>query len=263
MKISFSEFLNLVIKTNHLNCSTKLKSYKILYFKSGSGQIMICSSVYKFSAGMYAVVPPYEIYQDIVTSETEELICELTVEPEVKELPVGVYCDSDNSILKQFEKILHEYRGRENYQKEFLDLLSAELYYLILRSYKKSNKNTTSIQDIVQYMDQYFYEDIKVENLAKKAGYTCRHFRNLFIEKTGLPPSEYLLTKRLECSKRLLSTTSLSIIEISQSCGFSSASQFAMLFRRCNRMAPSEFRNHMAACGSISANPCQKSPHIV
>jgi AraC-like DNA-binding protein len=99
----------------------------------------------------------------------------------------------------------------------------------------------------VNYIDEYFYEDIKIETLAKKTGYTCRHFRNLFAKKTGMPPSEYLLKKRIEGSKRLLLTTSQSIVEISLSCGFSSASQFAMLFKRYTQMTPSNFRHGLTA----------------
>lgn len=243
MKISFREFVNFVITSNHSNYPIMLRSYKIIYFKSGGGQLMINSSIYKFTAGMYAVIPPNEIYQNIVTDETEEMICEFMAEEDTNALQSGIYYDIGSSVIKQFEKILHEYRSRENYKKEFLDLFCAELYYLILRNFKKSLKNTTTIQDIIQYINDYFYDDIKIEDLAKKAGYTCRHFRSLFTEKTGLPPSKYLLKMRVDCSKRLLMTTSQSIIEISQTCGFSSASQFAMLFRRCTRMTPSDFRN--------------------
>lgn len=242
MKISFREFLNLVIKSNHSYDPITLRSYKVIYFKSGSGQLMINSTVYRFVAGMYAVIPPDQIYQGIVTTETEEMICELAAEA-VDELFSGIYYDTDGSVHKQFEKILHEYRTRENYHQEFLDLFSAELYYLILRNSTKSLKCTTSIQDITKYIDENFYDNIKIENLAKKAGYTCRHFRSLFTEKTGLPPSEYLLKKRLDCSKTLLMTTSQSIIEISHCCGFSSASQFSLLFKRWTGMTPSEFRN--------------------
>lgn len=242
MKISFREFLNLVIKSNHSYDPIILRSYKVIYFKSGSGQLMINSTVYRFAAGMYAVIPPDQIYQGIVTTETEEMICELAAEA-VDELFSGIYYDTDDSVHKQFEKILHEYRTRENYHQEFLDLFSAELYYLILRNSTKSLKCTTSIQDITKYMDENFCENIKIENLAKKAGYTCRHFRSLFTERTGLPPLEYLLKKRLDCSKTLLMTTSQSMIEISQCCGFSSASQFSLLFKRWAGMTPSEFRN--------------------
>ncbi len=243
MKISFNEFLNTVIKANHFNTSAMLKSYRIIYYKSGSGQAMIGSSFFKFKDGMYAVIAPNEMFEGIVTSQAEEMICEFIAEPAAEKLHSGIYADNDNLILKQFEKIRHEHRLRENYRDVFLDLFSAELYYLILRNSSKTSRKAVTIRDIVEYIDENFYEDIKVEDLAKKAGYTCRHFRNLFLETTGLPPSEYLLKKRLEISKKLLLNTSQNIVEVSQSCGFSSASQFAMFFKRYTQMTPSEFRN--------------------
>lgn len=242
MKIYFNEFLNLVMKSNHFSRSTMLKSYQIVYYKEGSGQAMIGPSVFRFTAGMFAVVAPNEIFEDIVTSETEEMICEFIVDSDVKKIHSGIYYDNDNCIQKQFERIRHEYRSEENYREDFLNLFSTELYFLILRSSDKFLEKTNTIQEIVNYVDEFFYDDIKIETLAKKTGYTCRHFRSLFTEKVGIPPSEYLLKKRLESSKRLLFDMSQNMIEISESCGFSSASQFAMLFKRYAGMTPSEFR---------------------
>jgi len=245
LKISFREFLNLVIKANHFSRSSMLKSYQIVYYKAGNGQAMIGSSVFRFTAGMFAVVAPNEIFEDIVISETEELICEFTVDSDVEKIHSGIYYDNDYSIQKQFEKIRHEYRNEENYRADFLNLFSTELYFLLLRSSNKSLERTNTIQEIVNYMDEFFCADIKIETLANKTGYTCRHFRSLFAENTGLSPSEYLLKKRLESSKQLLLNTSQNMIEISQSCGFSSASQFAMLFKRYAGVTPSEYRNRI------------------
>lgn len=243
MKILFTDFLSMVIRANHFNRSVMLRSYKIIYYKSGSGQTMIGSSLFRFAEGMFAVVGPDEIFEDIVTSQTEEMICEFVTDSDGRKIQSGLYYDKDNVILKQFEKIQREYRGEENYRSECLDLFSAELYYLVLRNLNKYSEKANTIQDIVKYIDEFFYDDIKIELLAKKTGYTCRHFRSLFTEKVGISPSEYLLEKRLENSRNLLLTTSQSIVEISQSCGFSSASQFAMLFKRYTGMTPSEYRN--------------------
>lgn len=243
MKIFFTEFLNLVIRANHFNRSTMLKSYKIIYYKSGSGQTMIGSSVFRFTEGMFAVVAPNEIFEDIVISQTEEMICEFIADSDIRKIHSGLYYDNNSNIQKQFERIQHEYRSEEDYRDEFLDLFSTELYYSIIRNSNKYLEKTNTILDIVRYIDEYFYDDIKIESLAKKTGYTCRHFRSLFTEKIGIPPSEYLLKKRLESSRNLLLGTSQNIVEISQSCGFSSASQFAMLFKRYTGMTPSEFRN--------------------
>ena len=243
MRILFTDFLSMVIRTNHFNRSIMLRSFKIIYYKSGGGQTMIGSSVFRFTEGMFAVVGPNEIFEDIVTSQTEELICEFTADPDCPKIPGGLYYDKDHIIQKQFEKIQREYRRDENYRGEFLDLFSAELYYLVLRNLNRHSEKTNTVQDIVKYIDEYFYDDIKIETLAKKTGYTCRHFRSLFTEKMGISPSEYLLKRRLENSRNLLLATSQSIVEISQSCGFSSASQFAMLFKRYAGMTPSEYRN--------------------
>jgi hypothetical protein len=144
LKITFIDFLNFVIRANHFNYSTMLKSYKIIYYKSGSGQIMIGTSIFRFKDRMFAIVPPNQIFEDIVISQTEKMICEFIIDSDVEKPPCGLYVDNDYSILKQFEKIRREYCCQKSYRDVFLDLFSAELYYLLLRNSYKSFKKTNS-----------------------------------------------------------------------------------------------------------------------
>lgn len=74
------------------------------------------------------------------------------------------------------------------------------------------------------------------------AGYSYHHFRHLFKAKTGLAPFEYIIEKRIEAAKNLLSNTNKSITYISENCGFSSCSQFSMLFKKHCGLSPKQFR---------------------
>lgn len=245
-EIRFLNYLNLVRRTNHYSQPLLLKPCKVVCFRTGSGQAMIGSSVCGFTGGMFAVINPGQIFEDIVTTQTEELICEFSTAHTSLPLRSGLYRDADGAVLRLLEKIQEESRGAELYRSELLDLLAAELYFTVLR--RRCSDETKSVEDIVRYLDDHFDEDVRIESLAQMTGYTSRHFRSLFTEKAGLPPSEYLLKKRLDHSEELLLATRQSIAEISQVCGFSSSSRFSLLFRRWAGKTPSEFRSsHVGA----------------
>ncbi len=70
--------------------------------------------------------------------------------------------------------------------------------------------------------------------------YLCR----LFKEKTGIKLSDYLSDKVFGKSRKLLESTSYSIEEIAQKCGFSSAASFTRFFKNKCGIPPSKFRKN-------------------
>ncbi len=70
--------------------------------------------------------------------------------------------------------------------------------------------------------------------------YLCRMFK----EKTGIKLSDYLSDKVFGKSRKLLESTSYSIEEIAQKCGFSSAASLSRFFKCKCGMPPSKFRKN-------------------
>ncbi|MBQ2767047.1 MAG: helix-turn-helix transcriptional regulator [Clostridia bacterium] len=68
--------------------------------------------------------------------------------------------------------------------------------------------------------------------------YLCR----LFKEKTGVTLSDYLSEKIFEKSRKLLESTSYSIEEIAQKCGFSSQASLTRFFKNKCGISPSKYR---------------------
>lgn len=204
---------------------------------------MIGSSLCRFSPEMFAFVKPGERVRNAVTAETEGWFCEFECDAGTGNLQSGLYRDRDSEIYRQLKKIRREYQKEASYRQEFLNLYSSELFYSVLRNIRDSSSKATTVTEIINYIDEYYCDSLKIERLAQKTGYTCRHFRSLFARFVGMPPSEYLLKCRIEGAKKLLCTTSMNVIEVSQACGFSSSSQFAVQFRRETGITPSEFRH--------------------
>ena len=88
--------------------------------------------------------------------------------------------------------------------------------------------------------------DASLENLAGALGVTDRHLRRVFQQEFGVSPVEYAQTQRLLLAKRLLTDSTLPVIDVAMASGFASLRRFNDLFRKRYRMTPGELRRSAA-----------------
>ena len=84
--------------------------------------------------------------------------------------------------------------------------------------------------------------ETSLDALAAKLGVTSRHLRRVFGEEFGVSPIEYAQTQRLLLAKRLLTDTSMPVIDVALASGFSSLRRFNDAFRARYRMTPGALR---------------------
>ncbi len=84
--------------------------------------------------------------------------------------------------------------------------------------------------------------ELRLETLAGRLGVSERHLRRVINSAFGLSPIELVQTQRLLMAKRLLSDTSLPIIDVAFVSGFSSLRRFNFLFRDRYQLTPGRLR---------------------
>lgn len=92
------------------------------------------------------------------------------------------------------------------------------------------------------YMEQYYKNDLTLQELSKLCGYSPSHFSRCFKEHYGVNFVQYLTQIRIEKAKTLLAETELTIAEITEKIGFQSASYFSNTFKKITGLAPNQFR---------------------
>jgi len=98
------------------------------------------------------------------------------------------------------------------------------------------------IQRVMAVMQRNPEQEFKVEELAQTASLSASRFAHLFKASCGQSPRAYHETLRLQRAAFLLRSTTLSIGEIADHCGFDDAFYFSRRFRRHSGKSPRRFR---------------------
>lgn len=98
------------------------------------------------------------------------------------------------------------------------------------------------LKRVLDCMEANLAEPITLDDLAEVSGMSRYHFCRVFRRETGLPPYAYLLERRVELAKRLLSETGVALPEVMARTGFSSKTRFSTNFRRATGRSPAQYR---------------------
>jgi AraC-like DNA-binding protein len=95
---------------------------------------------------------------------------------------------------------------------------------------------------LASYIEDNLGENITLQALANIAELSIYHFSRAFRQHFGLPPYQYVLSRRLERARQQVTQTPLTLTAIALQCGFSSPGQFSTQFRRYFGQTPSAMR---------------------
>ncbi len=98
------------------------------------------------------------------------------------------------------------------------------------------------VEEAVTYIQAHLRESIRIQDLAARAGLSDVTFLRRFYKSLGETPGRYVMRKRLEKAKRLLTQSSLKIHQIASVCGFESPYYFSNQFKKETGLTPSAYR---------------------
>ncbi len=102
------------------------------------------------------------------------------------------------------------------------------------------------LRRVLEYIDAHLGTDLALDHLAQAAGMNLFAFVRHFKQRTGLPPHQYVLRRRIERARSLLADTDLAIVEIALRCGFGDQSSFTTAFRRRTTLTPGGYRETLS-----------------
>lgn len=123
---------------------------------------------------------------------------------------------------------------------EMLDFLSK---MTDKQSYNLKNESPkTIVRNILEYIDENYNKKIHLGKISKEFYINPNYLSVIFKEYVGKNFTQYLMQKRMDKAKELLSDDSISIIQISQIVGYDDGFHFSKLFKKYEGCSPSEYR---------------------
>ncbi len=123
-----------------------------------------------------------------------------------------------------------------------------------------TQQRISRINDVLFCIHKDISQDLAVKDLAEVAAYSEQHFHRIFKQVVGESIHQYIRRTRMEyAANQLMFDKKSTVLDIANSCGFSSLSSFSRAFKATFDMSPGVWRKHDL---QISDKPYLKDPEI-
>lgn len=107
-------------------------------------------------------------------------------------------------------------------------------------------KNKKVIEQIRQYIEAHFNEDLTLQKLAEIVYMSPNYLSSLFSNEAGQSFLEYLTGIRIEKAKQLLGDKDVKIGEAGERVGYLNPQYFTKIFKKYTGMTPSEYKEYLS-----------------
>ncbi len=234
--------------------------HELYYLVSGSVTFWVEDKIFELVPGNMIFVPkglPHQTHyngasnierylliidDDMIGNDYMKYIKSLSEEKIIRLLPA-----SQHKIRSIYDKIEQEYTSPKVNSKEFKKLYLREILlsidrYKITNTENQLSSTLVMIQEIINFINDNYNQDITVELLAKKYSLSKGYLSRQFKKYTGLPPIEYISLIKIQNAQRLLSSnTNKSITEIALECGYNNSAYFTRAFKKITGTTPKKY----------------------
>ena len=179
-------------------------------------------------------------YERFLFSETDN-----TSKRTYHTLPKTIHIDKNSRIFSRFMTLERMFESREysanlNLGSYLYEILT-DIYELSISDRHVNGKWEKTLK-IMSFLDEHADSPFNSKELEENMGLTFKHLNLLFKQTTGTTLWKYHSNVRVEKAKQLLTTTALSIGEISDKLKFESPYYFCNSFKKQIGIAPSRYR---------------------
>jgi len=233
-----------------------LQEYQINYITEGSGVFETADGKFQVVPGSVLIVRPgvwHRYKPDAAIGWNEHYIgfngdfCQnLFNEGFFQQNKPVVYVGFQESLLKIFLEIIQLVKDEKTGHQQVCaanTILALSKILSVIRNQEFAGK---SIEQTIRKACMYFRENlntnVNIEQLAQDLNVGYSYFRQMFRKYTGISPTQYHLSLRIQKAKDLLVSTDQSFKEIAIDLGFESYFYFSRIFKDKTGKSPMDFR---------------------
>lgn len=229
---------------------------ELFYIISGRGQFLIQDQIFPVDVNNLVIINPNVIHTEssLNAQPLEYIVLGIDgIELANSENSNGHFCILDHfesvEISSCLRNILREMElkntGYEDICQAYMEILIIRLMRntsLAVQTESQAASSNRQCAAVRRYIDLHFKEPLTLEQLSEDAHMNKYYLSHAFKREYGISPINYMISRRLNESKYLLTETDLSMSQIAQLLGFSSLSYFSQVFRKTQGVSPMEFR---------------------
>ena len=117
------------------------------------------------------------------------------------------------------------------------------VFFTLLSELFQNRQDALPVDEMAAFLSQESIHSVSLDELCRKFHFSKNHVINLFKERYGVTPIEYVNRLKIRRAEYLLEVTSDSVEWVAAQCGFNSYSHFYRLFYRKNGVSPRKWRS--------------------
>lgn len=233
-----------------------LDEYQINYITEGSGVFETQDNQFQVTPGSMLILRPgmwhrYRPNPNTGWNEhyigfTGELCSTFFQEGFFQSAKPVIYVGFQESMLKLFFEIAQLVKEEKTGYQQLAaanTILMLSKILSVVRNQEFAGKNIErTIRKACLYFRENLGTNINIEQLAVELNVGYSYFRQMFRKYTGISPTQYHLSLRIQRARELLASTDKSFKEIAHDLGFESYFYFSRVFKSKTGKSPMEFK---------------------
>lgn len=231
---------------------------ELFYLVSGETSVTVRKRTQVLTAGSIAIIFPNQIHSYTAMSPDSHaivIICDISQagnysETLLRHHPSNPFLTPDEihpNVRYSIDELLAEKTAEDNafvYPPLIQLILARTIPNMSLHRNHSSDSKELTYQ-IAQYVNENYRERITLEGLSHELGVSKYYLSHIFSEKFEQNFSAYLSGIRLVEACNMLSSTNLSVTEISEEAGFESQRSFFRVFKEAYGVTPLNYRRQV------------------
>ena len=235
---------------------------EIIFIFAGNGEVIIGDKAYQVEKGDIVVYNPYTVHEERTSGESGLEIGFFGITNfQVNNLPADCLIALDANPILHTKREYHKY---EFFFRSLIEEVSVDRQYnelmakywarliligiLRLANISEAKFVTNAIfTRIHKYLSTHYTEIESMDQICEELKVSKYYLSHVFKNYMGVPPMQYINTKRISHAKKLLKETDLTASEIGEACGYKDHVLFFKAFKKSEGMTPTAFRKMAGA----------------
>ncbi|RFA27349.1 AraC family transcriptional regulator [Alkalilimnicola ehrlichii] len=186
------------------------------------------------------------LYVDTAWLTTLRYEAGLIQEPRWQDIPTAVLSDAAWFARYCRLAVCLTESGRDLLEKqtEAVEFLTALMQELAGQSTQPPPRAPGVLQDLAAYLDRHAAEEISLDDLCSRSGYSAGHLIRAFRQHFGFTPHKYLINRRIQLGQQELKRGK-PIAEAALTAGFTDQAHFQRTFKRLVAATPDQYRQSL------------------